>query len=128
MANAKKARPLFFRNKEVVAQKKKLAELKRKYRLLIKEINTLVDVYHENEFEDSDEWLSKLPIQSLSDLYKFLSGKKDDYSLSKMDLRSRLRKEHALKIEEFIALEREIHINEIDIVLSKIKCVKSKLD
>jgi len=128
MCKGKKAKPYFFRNKEVVTQKKRLVELKRQYRLLMHDINDLVDVYNENEIDESSDWIDNLPLQSLSDIYKFLSGEKDDYSLSKIDLRSRLRKEHAEKVEEFVKLESDIYINEIDIILSKIKCIKLKLD
>jgi len=128
MTKLKKARTLFFRNKDVVAQKKKLVELKKKYRAIIGHINNIVDLYNENELEDTDEWLSRLPLQSLSDIYEFSSGEKDDYSLSKINLQSRLRKEHAEKVEEFAKLESDIYINEIDVILSKIECIKLKLD
>jgi hypothetical protein len=125
-----KTRSLFFRDEGVVSEKKKLAALKRQRSFLIKEIREIIEAYNDKylNMDDTSEWLNKLPLQSLEDLYQFLSGSKDDYSLTVLELRSRLRKDHSEKVEETMKLEKKIYISQIDLLLAKIGCIQSKLD
>jgi len=126
MAKEKRARSLFFRNKGVVAEKKKLLELKKRKITLIREIREIVEIFNGKSLDkkDAKEWLKKLPLHALSDLYRSTD---DDRGLTVFDLYVRLKDEHGERVDESIKLDSEIYVNEIDLLLSKIDCIQSKL-
>ncbi len=127
MGKEKKVKSLFFRNKGVVAEKKKLLELKKRKISLIKEIREIVEIFNGKSLDKNDakEWLNKLPLSVLPDLYRSTN---DDCGLTGFDLYFRLKSEHGERIDESIKLDREIYANEIDLLLAKIDCIQSKLE
>jgi IS30 family transposase len=125
----KKARSLFFRDKTIVSQKKKLKALEKKRKTLIKDIKDVVETYHNKslDIQRTSGWLERLPLQSLQDLYKFLAGK-HDYGLTTLELRNRLRDEHNEKVTETAKVDKEIYLSQIDLLMAKIECFQSKLE
>ena len=125
----KKVRSLFFRDKAVVSEKKKLNKLKKQRKLLIENIKEIIATYNNKslDIQHSSEWLERFPIQSLQDLYQFLAGTKES-SISILKLRSKLRNEHNKKVEDTFDIDKEICICRVDLLLAKINCVQSKLD
>lgn len=127
-SKTKKARSLFFRDKTIVSEKKKLKALELKRKELINNIKNIIDTF---QFKDLDiqhcsDWLECFPLQSLKELHQSLS-QENDCSLNALQMRSRLKKEHDSSVEETIKTEREIYISNIDLLLAKIDCVQNKL-
>ncbi|KKN67642.1 hypothetical protein LCGC14_0459010 [marine sediment metagenome] len=123
----KKVRSLFFRNKDIVSEKKKLKVLKSRRRQIIDNIKEVVDAYN-NESLDIHRtctWLEQLPLESLRDLYHLLT---DDYGLSTLELRARLLSEHNKGVVETVSVDKEIYLSQIDLLLAEIGCIQSKLD
>jgi hypothetical protein len=129
-ASPKKARPYFFRNKEVVAHKKKLKALQKERKDILQKLKSIIEAYNDGaiEVEDTADLFERLPIESLKELYAFVSGEKLDYNLFFMKLRQKLRKDHNSSVETLQKVERRIHESKLDVLLSKINCVQKKLD
>jgi hypothetical protein len=136
MATAKKktspqkARPYFFRNKEVVAHKKRLKALQKERKDILQKLKSIIEAYNDGaiEVEDTAELFERLPIESLKELYAFVSGERIDYNLFFMNLRQKLRKDHGSSLETLQKVERRIQESKLDVLLSKINCVQKKLD
>lgn len=125
----KKARPYFFRNKEVVAHKKRLKAFQKERKDILHKLKSIIEAYNDGaiEVEDTAELFERLPIESLKELYAFVSGEKKDYNLFFMKLRQKLRKDHSSSVDTLEKVERRIHESKLDVLLSKISCVQKKL-
>ena len=105
----KKVRTYFFRNKEVVAEKKKLISL-------IKDINYTMNISN------------SLSLYNFNDFLKFIDANKEDLLLSKMELNSRLKYEHLESFKKASKLDLDIKMNQIDFILTKIRIIQKIID
>lgn len=128
MIKKKKVRSLFFRNKAIVSEKKRLKALEVKRKELINNIKDIIDTFNFKSLDipRTSEWLERFPLKSLVELYDSLS-QKNDLKLSSLQMRSRLQKEHNLFAEQTVNTDKEIYLSNIDLLLAKINCVQSKL-
>ncbi len=128
-SNNKKVRSLFFRNKDVVAEKKKLVELKKQKRGTISNIDDIVETYNDKclILLLDEHWLERLPLDSIREFNRFLSGDKHDFGLPALKIQSDLRKAHEEQVDLLLKVDRDIMIGKIDIILAKIDCIQDKL-
>lgn len=84
-------------------------------------IKELVSIYRiDSSIFTPDIWFDLVNIQKVD-----LPG--DDSRLGILELRSKLRDEHNIKIEKLQNINEEIFLNNIDIILDKIKLIQKKL-
>ena len=125
---AKKARSLLFRDKEVVAKKKHLKQLKDKIREII-ECKLQIGIAY-NDILDTLNMKGhhSFPLENMSDISAFNSGHKNDYKLPMLKLHADLRKEFIKASEEIENLSKEVRVSEIDLLLAKSECIQRKME
>jgi hypothetical protein len=125
----KKLRSLFFRNKKIVSSKKELEVLNQKQKDNIVKIEEITKLYNakSSSVNSFEEYVESLSIQSLKDLSDVSNNKKNDYNLSTLALRAKLKNEHELTLNEMAKTAMDIYFGSIDLLLAKIECVQEKI-
>jgi hypothetical protein len=92
----------------------------------IADINSvLVKIIPRDNFE---EWQHKLPLHTLSELDNYEAGIKGVSNLEALKLKSKFRKDRLDEIEKLNAINSEILINRVDLLLEKIDKFDKDLD
>jgi hypothetical protein len=119
-----KPRNFFARKKEIVAEKKKLANLNKERRILEKDLKNILDMY-----KMPPDLLQRMPASSF---YNLLTSPKEDEGsddqVKLFDFRDKIRKEHKQKITRLEELLSEIKIVKIELALAKIRCMENELE
>lgn len=127
--STKKIRYYWFRNKDVVASRKVFERLKQDKRSHVKEISNIIEDFNSksSDVTVASDWLDKLPLATPKEFEKFEAGEEVHYNLQVLKERQRLRKKHDKKVEDLTLLESKVKESQIDLLLSKVKCMKEKL-
>lgn len=118
---------LFADSKDVNQKQIELKELEKNRKSIEKDIKNIVDNFNAKTFNNSEKFLDKLPIDSLTELQEFLSGKKEN-NLEILNTRSKLRKDRNQKIEELHLMDKKISEGQIELLLAKINHMINKID
>ena len=125
----KKPRVLWFRNKEVVSHKKELKLLRQELASDESRLDKLYDEYYKCVTQlNSHDWSEKLSLESVKEFYEYMAGKKKSFALQAISSAAGLRKSQDELNNKLDILEFKIKENEIDILLSKVKCIQEKID
>lgn len=126
----KTKKPSLLKNTEVKNKEKELKNLIKKQESVEQEIKDLLITFKKKSPSDKDidRFLDGLPLKDLRDLQDFQRGKKKDFSLDILKLRTKLKNEQMLKFEELIKLDEQIKETKTDLLLAKINCVLVNLD
>jgi len=78
--------------------------------------------------DEPEDFLDRLPLETLKELEDFEFGKKKVFCMDVLKDRGKLLKEKDEKINHLNIINKNITENNIDLLLSKIKCVMDSLD
>lgn len=120
-SDKKKARSFFFRKKDVVAQKKSLHELNKERRTIEGKLKDLAELYSLPE-----EWIERLPANILKDVP--VASHREDEGINLFEMRAKIRDEHKEHLESLAKVQSNISVNQIELLLAKIKCVEDNLN
>jgi hypothetical protein len=118
-----KPRNFFARKKEIVAEKKKLADLNKERRILEQDLKDMLDMYRIPQ-----ELLQRMPASSFYSLFTVPHQEGRDDQVKLFDLRDKIRKDHKEKITRLEELLAEIKLVKIELALAKIRCMENELD
>ena len=127
----KKSKSYFSGNKKISKLNKELTIATQKKKLLREDVDKIIAEFLKSlptDKQDLSQWLTKLPIDTLSDLYRYEDGEKLLSCLKLLESRSSLRKDKDQKTESVEQIISNIKILNIDIMLEKIKIIENKLD
>jgi hypothetical protein len=110
--------------KEIVELLKEKRSIKFQLEEILKEYLTLMP----NDKEDLKTWYTELSLDSLSDLCNYESGKQFISNLEKLELKGKLREDREEAVEQIEKIKSQITINNIDVLLEKIKLLEKGLD
>ena len=124
---SKKPRSLFFRDKDIVANKKKLKALSKKKKQVKEELANIAGMYNDVVEGLSTGKYDAFPLETIYDLCEFADGYKDDFKLPMIKLRFDLKEKYMAANEEIDKLSKEIRQSEIDVLIAKAECVQKKM-
>jgi hypothetical protein len=107
-------------SKEVATEQTKLKELQKSGKEIENKIKEIISTFNSKSSmnKDAERFLERLPLDSLKDFSEF--GKKRESSMEILKLRTKLRKDKEIKEVELNAIESQISVSKIDLLLAKI--------
>ena len=124
----KKTVPIFHKNAEVIKYNTAISDLVAEQQQAHKDIENIFEKFQSSNNEPED-FLDRLPLETLKEIEDFEFGKnKKVFPMGVLKERTKLLKERDEKIKHLDTINKSITENNIDLLLSKIKCVMESLD
>lgn len=125
----KRKKDLFKGNKEILRVNSEISKLSLEKEKIQTDLKNLIDNFNSKlSMEDAEDFLERLPLESIKDLQEFEAGEKDNFVMNILREKSDLIREQKNKAAEIVSIDKKISEQEIDLLLAKINCVNFYLD
>jgi hypothetical protein len=118
-------------NKKINKLQKEIVELLKEKRSIKFQLEEILQEYltlMPNDKEDLKDWYTELSLDSLYDLCNYENGKQFISNLEKLELKGKLREDREEAVEQIEKIKSQITINNIDVLLEKIRLLEKGLD
>lgn len=125
----KKKKDLYEGNAEISRVTAEISELTVARQQLQANLGDIIEDYNSKMIaENAEDFLERLPLESVKDLQEFAAGRKKIFVMDILRNKTQLIQDQQNKIKEILAIDKKISENEIDLLLAKINCVIDSLD
>lgn len=125
----KKKKDLYEGNAEISRVTAEISELAATRKQLQTDLSDIIEDYNAKiAAEDAEDFLERLPLESVKDLQEFAAGEKKTFVMDILRDKGQLVQDQQSKVKEILAIDKKISENEIDLLLAKINCVIDSLD